>query len=217
MKCDYIPKLFSNVKCTVVLAINQLNQGKNMKNIKLLIITTLFSSLLIGCGMKGVLYRAPTTQEKEPIIEEKEAQVESATKEAVVAKIQDDQEAVVIESYEDETAIEAVQTEATQNTLFTPKSLLFAVEPSHFTLQLMVMESVKTLEQFVAEHNLPQKDVYVYQTAHNNKSRYVVIFGDYKNKQAAKMASKNLPGSFANMETWAKPYQLVQQELLLIK
>ncbi len=33
-----------------------------MKNIKLLIVTFLFSSLLIGCGMKGPLYRAPVTQ-----------------------------------------------------------------------------------------------------------------------------------------------------------
>ena len=193
-----------------------------MKNIKLLIITLLFSSLLIGCGMKGVLYRTPTTQTEEPIVEnEKMALVEyQPTKEAVIAKIQDDQQAITVtESYEDATTAEVAQAKPTQNTLFTPKSLLLAIKPSHFTLQLMVVESVKSLQQFVIDHNLPQKDVYVYmyQTAHNNKSRYVVIFGDYKNKQAAKMASKNLPGSFANMDTWAKPYQLVQQDLLLIK
>lgn len=33
-----------------------------MKNIKLLIITLLFSSLLMACGMKGPLYRTPSAQ-----------------------------------------------------------------------------------------------------------------------------------------------------------
>tara|TARA_R110001583_G_scaffold99273_1_gene244568 strand:- start:13847 stop:14023 length:177 start_codon:yes stop_codon:yes gene_type:complete len=33
-----------------------------MKKLKLLLIPLFFSSLLIGCGMKGPLYRAPETQ-----------------------------------------------------------------------------------------------------------------------------------------------------------
>ncbi len=39
-----------------------------MKKLNLLVITLLSSSLLIGCGMKGPLYRAPETQtiEKQP-------------------------------------------------------------------------------------------------------------------------------------------------------
>jgi predicted small lipoprotein YifL len=32
-----------------------------MKKLNLLLIPVLFSSLLIGCGMKGPLYRAPVT------------------------------------------------------------------------------------------------------------------------------------------------------------
>ena len=39
-----------------------------MKNITLLIIASLFSVLLTGCGMKGPLYRAPAAQ---PANEEK--------------------------------------------------------------------------------------------------------------------------------------------------
>ena len=39
-----------------------------MKNIKLLIIAALFSSLLTGCGMKGPLYHPPAEQ---PANEEK--------------------------------------------------------------------------------------------------------------------------------------------------
>ena len=33
-----------------------------MKKLNLLLIPILFSSLLVGCGMKGPLYRAPATQ-----------------------------------------------------------------------------------------------------------------------------------------------------------
>ena len=44
-----------------------------MKNIKLLIITLLFSSLLMGCGMKGPLYRTPAAQPAPlPAMENKE-------------------------------------------------------------------------------------------------------------------------------------------------
>ena len=35
-----------------------------MKNIKLLIVMFLFSSLLTACGMKGALYRAPTADQQ---------------------------------------------------------------------------------------------------------------------------------------------------------
>jgi predicted small lipoprotein YifL len=45
-----------------------------MKKLNLLLIPVLFSSLLIGCGMKGPLYRVPETQtiEKQPTAPEKE-------------------------------------------------------------------------------------------------------------------------------------------------
>ena len=44
-----------------------------MKKLNLLLIPVLFSSLLIGCGMKGPLYRTPETQtiEKQPTTPEK--------------------------------------------------------------------------------------------------------------------------------------------------
>ncbi|WP_413700777.1 LPS translocon maturation chaperone LptM [Psychromonas sp. KJ10-10] len=33
-----------------------------MKKLKILLLPLFFSSLLVGCGMKGPLYRAPETQ-----------------------------------------------------------------------------------------------------------------------------------------------------------
>lgn len=53
-----------------------------MKKLNLLLIPLLFSSLLVGCGMKGPLYRAPETPKvkKQPATPEKkltEQQIES--------------------------------------------------------------------------------------------------------------------------------------------
>ena len=44
-----------------------------MKKLNLLLISVLFSSLLVGCGMKGPLYRVPETatiKKTEPQIDE---------------------------------------------------------------------------------------------------------------------------------------------------
>ena len=49
-----------------------------MKKLNLILIPLLFSSLLIGCGMKGPLYRAPQTQtiEKQPVTAEQAVEVQ---------------------------------------------------------------------------------------------------------------------------------------------
>jgi len=44
-----------------------------MKNLNLLLVTLIFSSLLVGCGMKGPLYREATPSPK--IEQEKQQQV----------------------------------------------------------------------------------------------------------------------------------------------
>ncbi len=53
-----------------------------MKKLNLFLITVLFSSLLVGCGMKTPLYRAPETQtiEKQPTTQ---TQIEEQNKETV--------------------------------------------------------------------------------------------------------------------------------------
>lgn len=99
--------------------------------------------------------------------------------------------------------------------LFTNSSQLLAVAPSHYTLQLSGMASKTTLQEFISEYGLPTANVYIYQTIRKNKPWYVVIFGEYKNRQLALQASKELPGRLANMDTWIKKYKLVHQDLRL--
>lgn len=213
-----------------------------MKNIKFLTIILLFSSLLTGCGMKGPLYRTPATKVAPPVAEvEKKALTEAQpAKETLVNEIQDNQQAVADRNGKASTAdinkqVDAVSKQkdavskqedaaavskpkyavSEQSKLFTPSSQLLAIAPAHFTLQLAAMNHKDSLQQFITKHNLPQKEVYIYQTKDNNKPRYVIIFGEYESRQAAKTAREKLPGSLANMDSWIKKYQLVHQELLL--
>ena len=99
--------------------------------------------------------------------------------------------------------------------IFTEKSSLLAIPATHYTVQVSAMAAEKTLQEFIAKHGLPKKDVYVYQTVRNNKPWYVVIIGNYKYKSQALKASTKLPGSFANMDFWVKSYQSVHQDLQL--
>ena len=191
-----------------------------MKNIKLLIVTSLFSSFLIGCGMKGPLYQSPVTNPVKPIIENEQqapaelqptteiAPTETPESQQVIAVAPSDTSMLEVDT-EKETRIQKIKA------LFTPVNQLLAIPPSYLTLQLAAMDSDKSLQQFIEQHNLPQKGVYIYQTIHNNQPRYIVLFGEYENRQSAVIASNTLPETFANTDTWIKTYQLVHQDLLL--
>jgi DamX protein len=104
---------------------------------------------------------------------------------------------------------------AKDNPVFTERVQLLAIAPSHYTLQLAALSAEDSLIKFIAKHNLPRKDVYIYQTTHKDRTLYVIIFGEYKSRQLAKMAAKSLPGSLKNMNIWIKKYQLVHQDLQL--
>jgi septal ring-binding cell division protein DamX len=199
-----------------------------MKNLQLLIITSFFSSLLFGCGMKGPLYR--TAKEPAPVSEDGNQTLTELqpAKEIAFNDIQDKLQADALSESETGTIetekqeqdapsglSEQPQETDRQSSLFTQTAQLLAVNPSHFTLQLAAMTSQESLQQFAIKHNLPQKEVYIYQRTDNSKAKYVVIYGEYKNKQAAETASEQLPGSFANMDTWIRKYKLIHQELLL--
>lgn len=150
------------------------------------------------------------------ILPDSEKELHSAPQADVVEKQSEPLEAeqiLVIEEKikELEQAASSVENKAVQ----TIQERLSAVPASYYTLQLSGMSSKKSVQEFTAKHNLPQKNITVYQTIRNDKSWYVVIYGQYENRQAALHASKNLPGSFANMNSWIKTYQIVHQDLAL--
>lgn len=120
------------------------------------------------------------------------------------------EEVVAIEEVKN---IELSTSSIENQTVQTTQQKLLAVPATYYTLQLLGMSNKKSVQEFSAKYNLPQKNITIYQTIHNNKPWYVVIYGQYENRSAALQASKNLPESFAKMKSWIKTYQIVHQDL----
>ncbi|WP_435236087.1 SPOR domain-containing protein [Psychromonas sp. PT13] len=249
-----------------------------MKNIKLLTVTFLFSSILAGCGMKGPLYQSENSKQIAATVETEqvpltntpsvsdetviigEQTVSAGTTTVPTSAISNTNDAMTTANKTLSTNVTASQTTAmsnandalamgnqavstgtavintgatptyvqqaainepttqdslSQNTIFTPASKLLAVPATQFALQLAALDSNETLNNFIRIHNLPQPDISIYATEYNNLPRYIILFGQYTSRESAKMASKSLPGTFANMETWVKSFQLIHQELLV--
>lgn len=106
-----------------------------------------------------------------------------------------------------------VEAESETNRNVTSNDTLFAVNPNFYTLQLAGFASETSLNRFIGQHNLPQKDVYIYQTLRDEKPWYVVIYGQYESREIATSQAQELPGTFAKLNTWVKKYALVHQDL----
>jgi len=115
----------------------------------------------------------------------------------------------------DKTIPEVMPIESTYEDLFTPVSTLLAINKNMFTLQLSGMSTQKSLQEFIVDHQLPRKDVYLYQTWRDKKPWYVFIYGQFGSRNAAKRAANNLPGSLKGLNSWVKEFTTVHQELQL--
>ena len=191
-----------------------------MKNIKLLVITSIFLNLLTGCGMKGPLYHPSAAKDVKPVTEQGNKALTGLqpTKEILLDNIQDKlQEDAssgpeITEENQQFEQTKAPTTTTKQAGILTNSARLLAIEASHFTLQLSSMNSKESLQQFVIKYNLPREGLYIYKT-NSDQPRYIVIYGEYESKQVAEMASKNLPDFLADISPWVKKYQVVHQEL----
>ncbi|WP_022939840.1 AAA family ATPase [Psychromonas hadalis] len=112
-------------------------------------------------------------------------------------------------------SVQQVSELAETDSIFTDKAFLLAVKPELYTLQLSAMSSEKSRQEFAETHQLPQKDVYLYQTIRNGKNWVVVIYGQFKTRQEANKMAKNLPNSFVNLDSWVKKYAAVHRDLQL--
>lgn len=97
----------------------------------------------------------------------------------------------------------------------TPISTLLNKAPRHYTLQLSGMASKRYLELFKKESKFPQENLFLYETVYKNKPWFVVLYGDYDSRNAARLAAKTLPEIFDGMPHWVKRWQLVHNELRL--
>lgn len=98
---------------------------------------------------------------------------------------------------------------------FTDNDILLSKGANNFTLQLSGMASEKTLLLFKVNHDLPQENIFIYETVRKTKPWFVVTYGEYNSFESASLAAKNLPSTFKGMPTWIKKWQVVHNDLRL--
>ena len=80
---------------------------------------------------------------------------------------------------------------------------LAAQNPEHYTLQLMGSHSEKAVNQYMLRHNLKHKAVYL-RTFHRGKYWYIVLYGDFPDREQAKAAITRLPVAMRASRPWAR-------------
>ncbi|MEI6898005.1 MAG: AAA family ATPase [Psychromonas sp.] len=103
----------------------------------------------------------------------------------------------------------------TSGVLATSPELLLAIDPTFYTLQLAAMGSEKALQQFIKQYQLTDKDIYFYQTRTHETNLYVLIYGQFENRQIALNEAKKLSELSIKLNSWPKKYILVHQDLQL--
>ena len=83
---------------------------------------------------------------------------------------------------------------------------------SHFTLQLLGVEHVQSLKEFVARHGL-QNQAFYYVTERKGKSWYPLLWGDFPNKKSAIEGARQLPLEVQSNGYWVRKFGDVQSQL----
>lgn len=99
--------------------------------------------------------------------------------------------------------------------IFTSAEELLAVDPDYYTLQLAALSSEQSLREFIVEYQLAKKEIYLYPTMRNGKKWFVIIYGQFKNRETALLEVKKLSNSAIKLDSWAKKYASVHQDLQL--
>lgn len=111
--------------------------------------------------------------------------------------------------------VEAAQQSNPLDLILTPVEILLA-KPAHlFTVKLSELETPEKLLAFIGQNDLPEENVYIYQTSRNKRPWFVVIFGEYESFSAAKNARQGLSASLSNLPAPIIIYQEIHQDLQL--
>lgn len=92
----------------------------------------------------------------------------------------------------------------------TSQEVLLAINANLYTLQLAAMRSESALQVFIKEHQLTDKNIYVYRTIRNGKNWYMLIYGQFKSYKIALQEGQKLS---SKLDSWVKKYTLVHQDL----
>lgn len=90
--------------------------------------------------------------------------------------------------------------------------MLMAKPPQHFTLQMMGSLDENSVRSFIQSQSRPA-DFSYFEGRYQGRPWYVVVYGDYANRDAALTAIQNLPEPLRNQRPWARTFQSVQNDI----
>jgi len=129
-----------------------------------------------------------------------------------VAKILTDEATAVVNIAE---APQATSRDENGHKPFTAAETLLAINPDFYTLQLAVMSAESSLQVFITEHQLDEDDLFLYETTRSGKKWYVIISGQFASRQTATVEIQRLANLPTKLDSWAKKYSSVHQDLQL--
>jgi DamX protein len=89
---------------------------------------------------------------------------------------------------------------------------LLAMSAHHYSIQLLGGQSKKTIDRFMAEHRSLDK-LFYFRSERDGKDWYIVMYGEYENRQTAIQAAGELPDELKKTSPW--PRRLSEIHLLI--
>ncbi|MDJ0805602.1 MAG: AAA family ATPase [Gammaproteobacteria bacterium] len=87
---------------------------------------------------------------------------------------------------------------------------LKARPPGFYTLQLLGVERLPSLEKYILQHGL-QEEVFYLKTLRNGKPWYPLLWGEFPDKQSAIQGQKKLPSAVRRSGVWARSFAELQK------
>ncbi len=89
---------------------------------------------------------------------------------------------------------------------------LLAVNPDHYTLQLIGLSNKQALDAFISRNKL-SGNVGYYQSHLQGKEWYVLLYGEFTSPQEAKVALQQLPQAVRDQKPWVRTMANVQASI----
>ena len=103
--------------------------------------------------------------------------------------------------------------ESENDITMTPSSTLLAIPSTSYSLQLASLPNKSSVRRFFNNHPDLQGKTYLYHGTNSGNSKYVVLLGSFNSYRMAKLASKELKKSFANIDPWIKDYKTIHRDI----
>lgn len=147
------------------------------------------------------------------VVESPVKKIESAAPKTVVTSVATQPKPVIVTKAEPvEKKVPVTSTVALESRLTEAEQSLMRWPARGYTLQMLGAGMKTSAEQFIDAQAEPQK-FYMFETRYKNKPWYVVVYGQYKDRDAAQAASASLPSALAKLKPWARTIQGIQADI----